>query len=408
MSFNRRVFSIFLEMLLVLSCVCMVSAAKAETGKCGKRATWTLQNGTLTISGKGSIYNYEWASCPWYEQRTSIKRVVIEEGIRYAGSAMLYQCSNVKSIKFPQTLTAIGDEAFIYCGVRKIKLSDNVKRIGTSAFERCPNLQEIVFPHEVDSFGDGVLFYCSSLKRVVLPENLTEIPAGTFGRCFRLHDLELPEGSTRIGDFAFDNTCGLKTLRIPESVTEIGECAFKRSCVKELTVPASVKQSGAEALRMSNHLKTLTIMNPDCEIKTAPDAAINGDLPIIPKATVLRGFKDSTSEAYAEKYRLTFQRIEKKAKPEKPANFQAVTEGKKTSLKLIWNAQDTAIKGYQVFRSTSGKTGTYERIAVVKNTEYKDKGLESGTTYYYAVRAYNKQNGKYVYSAHTKAIQTTR
>ncbi len=407
MTFNRRVFSVFLAMLLVLPCICAVSAAKAETGKCGKNATWTLQNGTLTISGSGNIYNYEWGSCPWYAQRTSIKRVIIEEGIRYAGSAMLYQCSNVKFIKFPQTLTAIGDEAFIFCGVQKIKLSDNVKRIGTSAFERCPNLKEIIFPRKVTAFGDGVLFYCSSLERVVLPENLTGIPAGTFGRCFRLHDFELPKNVTCIGEGAFDSTCGFKALKIPENVTEIGDCAFMRSCLRELTVPASVKQIGAEAFRMSSHLKTLTIMNPDCEIKTAPDAAINGDLPIIPKATVLRGFKGSTAEAYAEKYGLTFQSIEKKTVPEKPANLQVVTEGKKTSLKLIWNTPGTA-KGYQVFRSTNGKAGSYERIAVVRNAEYMDKGLESGTTYYYAVRAYNKQNGKYVYSAYTKANQTTR
>ena len=141
----KKVLSMLLAIMVVLSCVCMVSAAKAETGKCGKNATWTLQNGTLTISGKGSIYNYGWGSCPWYEQRQGIKRVVIEEGIRYAGSAMLYQCSNVKTIKLPQTLTAIGNEAFIYCGVRKMKFPDNVKRIGTSAFERCPNLKEIIF-----------------------------------------------------------------------------------------------------------------------------------------------------------------------------------------------------------------------------------------------------------------------
>lgn len=91
----------------------------------------------------------------------------------------------------------------------------------------------------------------------------------------------------------------------------------------------------------------------------------------------------------------------------KPANLQVVSEGKKTSLKLIWNAQDAA-KGYQVFRSASGKAGSYERIAVVRNAEYKDNRLESGTTYYYAVRAYDKQNGKYIYSTFAKAKQSTR
>ena len=56
----KKVLSMLLAIMVVLPCICAVSAAKAETGKCGKNATWTLQNGTLTISGSGNIYNYEW------------------------------------------------------------------------------------------------------------------------------------------------------------------------------------------------------------------------------------------------------------------------------------------------------------------------------------------------------------
>ena len=97
----------------------------------------------------------------------------------------------------------------------------------------------------------------------------------------------------------------------------------------------------------------------------------------------------------------------KAVKPQKIKNLQITTANKSKYLKLTWSAQPAA-KGYQVFRSTSGKTGTYERIAVVKKAAYADKGLKNSTTYYYKVRAYAKQNGNTIYGAFAKTNLSTR
>ena len=94
-------------------------------------------------------------------------------------------------------------------------------------------------------------------------------------------------------------------------------------------------------------------------------------------------------------------------KPQKIKNLKITTANKSKYLKLTWNAQPEA-KGYQIFRSTSGKTGTYERIAVVKKAAYADKGLKNSTTYYYKVRAYAKQNGNTIYGAFAKTNLSTR
>ena len=93
--------------------------------------------------------------------------------------------------------------------------------------------------------------------------------------------------------------------------------------------------------------------------------------------------------------------------PQKIKNLKITTANKSKYLKLTWSAQPAA-KGYQVFRSTSGKTGTYERIAVVKKAAYADKGLKNSTTYYYKVRAYSKANGNTVYGAFAKTDLSTR
>jgi hypothetical protein len=55
-------------------------------------------------------------------------------------------------------------------------------------------------------------------------------------------------------------------------------------------------------------------------------------------------------------------------------------------ISLTWNS--SAAANYYLYRSTS-TDGEYEKIAILKNTSYKDTQLVMGTTYYYKVSAYN-------------------
>ena len=58
------------------------------SGACGENLTWTFdEQGTLTISGKGEMYDYDDASsCPWSEYSQSIHKVIVEPGTTYIGS----------------------------------------------------------------------------------------------------------------------------------------------------------------------------------------------------------------------------------------------------------------------------------------------------------------------------------
>ena len=62
-----------------------VKAEAASSGKCGKNLTWTLDNnGTLTISGKGDMYDYyhqEGKYTPWCDMAPYIVTVVIKKGV---------------------------------------------------------------------------------------------------------------------------------------------------------------------------------------------------------------------------------------------------------------------------------------------------------------------------------------
>ena len=47
----------------------------------------------------------------------------------------------------------------------------------------------------------------------------------------------------------------------------------------------------------------------------------------------------------------------------------------------------TNAKEYQIYRSTTGKDGSFVKIYTTKGTSYTNTGAKAGTKYYYKVRA---------------------
>ncbi|MBQ7598935.1 MAG: fibronectin type III domain-containing protein [Clostridia bacterium] len=92
----------------------------------------------------------------------------------------------------------------------------------------------------------------------------------------------------------------------------------------------------------------------------------------------------------------------------KITNLKITTVNKKKLLKLTWD-QQTNCDGYQIFRSTTGKSGSYKKIATLRSKSvYVDKGLKDAKTYYYAVRAFCKTNGQVSFGKFSKVNLSTR
>lgn len=91
--------------------------------------------------------------------------------------------------------------------------------------------------------------------------------------------------------------------------------------------------------------------------------------------------------------------------PEAPANLQ-VTRTTRTSIRLSWDDNSTNELGFYLERSSDGGAN-WTRIARKRanRTRHTDRGLASGTTYWYRVQAYNA-DGVTQYS--NVAVGTTR
>ena len=107
------------------------STMAATSGKCGKNVTWKLdRKGTLTISGKGAMYDYFAVASPWEPHTFKIEAIDIKEGVTKIGAGSFGGYS-VKQLKIPNSVTSIGEGAFSELwGLKTIKLPKNLKEIG--------------------------------------------------------------------------------------------------------------------------------------------------------------------------------------------------------------------------------------------------------------------------------------
>ena len=98
--------------------------------------------------------------------------------------------------------------------------------IGWGAFEDCTGLKSITIPDSVTSIGMSAFSGCSGLTSVTIPAGVTNIDWYVFKGCTGLKSITILDGVTSIDGGAFENCTGLKSITIPDSVTNIRKDAF--------------------------------------------------------------------------------------------------------------------------------------------------------------------------------------
>lgn len=95
----------------------VIKSKEIANGQCGSNISWILyEDGMLELSGTGSTYNYSSKSVsPFLELSSQISYVKICSGVECIGTQVFRNCTQVKRVDFPKTLSKIGNNAFIGC-----------------------------------------------------------------------------------------------------------------------------------------------------------------------------------------------------------------------------------------------------------------------------------------------------
>ena len=155
----------------------------AETGKLKEVAyLTTIENANIfsSCSSLEVIHNMEFLPAginndAGFSGCSSLRSVVLPEGITSISGSLFNGCSSLESITIPSTVTSVGGYAF----------------------NGCSSLTEIILPNGVRSFGKRVFGGCSSLEKVVVGAGFTTFSSGnsdyeTFDGCTSLKYIYLP------------------------------------------------------------------------------------------------------------------------------------------------------------------------------------------------------------------------
>ena len=284
----KKVISLFLSLAMLLSIVSVVdfsAFAYVKTGKCGTNVTYSLdtETGVLTISGTGYMKDYSGKNSPFY-YNSSVKSVIIENGVTSIGNQAFYGCASLTSITIPDSVTSIGEYAFYGCtslasitipnsvtsicysafsgctSLTSVTIPDSVTSIGHSAFYNCTGLTSVTIPNSVTSIGQEAFFNCTSLTSVTIPDSVTSISEYAFYNCTSLTSVTIPDSVTSISEYAFYNCTSLTSVTIPDSVTSIREYAFYNcTSLTSVTIPNSVTSIGVKAFYNCTSLTSVTI-----------------------------------------------------------------------------------------------------------------------------------------------------
>ncbi len=259
-------------------------------GVCGNNVQYSLKNGILTLSGTGATYNYHSGkTAPWYDVRSEVLEVKVEEGITNIGNQLFAECTNLKHVILPEGVSAIGSNVFKRCSsLEYICIPQTLTSIGERSFTSSLKNVEYGGTDEewdaivIGNYNDGLLkadisykeaeyiLYsgmCGDCVEWTYSSNGTLTLSGQgstynyhsgktapwFSYAPQINNIVIEDGVTVIGNFIFRDCCNVVSLELPESVVMVGTNSFSRcKRLSELKCSVGLKVIGKNAFAATN------------------------------------------------------------------------------------------------------------------------------------------------------------
>lgn len=167
---------------------------------------------------------------------SSIKKVILNDGVKKIGRMAFNECTNLEDIVIPSSIETIDILAF-----RNTKYDEKLNNEGQDA-DGFIYINDILYKYNGESetinikegtkaIAEGAFKSNKYIKKVICPISLRYIgsessTSGAFYGCTNLTNIKLNEGLEFIGTKTFRNCTSLNFTDFPSTITFIGEDAF--------------------------------------------------------------------------------------------------------------------------------------------------------------------------------------
>lgn len=251
---------------------------------------------TITSVGTNAFKNTAWfnnqpngeviiSSCLYKYKGILTGSYSVPNGITYI-TAGAYADTGITSLTIPDTVTYIGNEAFVRCSnLTSVNLGNGVVTLDGNVFVNCTSLTSITLPDSVTTLNSQPFRGCTALETLVIGSGVNNISGYQFPGCSSLSSITVSSNSTTfdsrdncnavIKSSTNELVLGCKDSVIPNTVTKLGERAFND--VKNLTsivIPNSVTIIGKYCFAGCRNMTTVTISGS--VLTSIEEGAFNG------------------------------------------------------------------------------------------------------------------------------------
>ncbi len=252
----------------------------------------------------------------------NLGEVILNEGLEYIGNRAFWGCEGLKYLRIPDSVTYLGDNIGGATGPKldldadspaaamiRERAKDGRNPWGyTGVLSFNWDSEDIQIPKEYTAIEQG-LFQGTRAKKLILHSGIREISKGCFTDS-QLEKIEFAEGLQRIGVEAFASSYNLREVIIPSTVKEIAESAFAFcSHLERIELPEGLEKLGDNAL---NTLRWERNFVEECALKAVlfPESLIEIGKNVVAKDyTTIVCAGGSFAWFYAQEYGYKFEEV---------------------------------------------------------------------------------------------------